>query len=57
MRDARGEGDPRAALGAQRVGTIIGADGRYELGLADIRPGVAGASHNGTFLVLLHVMP
>ena len=38
-------------------GTVIGLEGRYEYGLTDIRPGSAGTSRNGTFFVLLNVVP
>lgn len=40
-----------------RNGTVVGTEGRFELGLTDIRPGYPGKSRNSTFFLLLNVAP
>jgi hypothetical protein len=49
-----------AGVGAEaRVlnGTIVGLEGRYELGLIDIRQPASATSHNSTFFVVARIVP
>ncbi len=38
-------------------GTLVGLEGRYELGLTDIRESASGNSHNSTFFVVARIVP
>lgn len=38
-------------------GTIVGVEGRVELGLIDVRPRDGGRSRNATFFIVLNVVP
>lgn len=40
-----------------RSGTIIGVEGRFEVGLLDMRPRVGGTSRNMTSFLVVNVAP